>query len=272
MLERLQKILSARGIASRRKAEEYITQGLVRVNGTVATLGQKADPDSDVIEVDGTVLEARKEMLYFLMNKPRGVVTTNIEGNKGNTGFEGNKRNKGNRGERSSFISSHSSISFPSSPHAPTVRDLLPEHLRGKIYPIGRLDKDSEGLLLLSNDGVLAYRLTHPKFDHEKEYAVTVEQPIMEGALEKMRKGMMILGEKTKPAVVRKTGAKSFTIALTEGKNRQIRRMCEKVGNPVATLKRVRIMTIRDPQLHAGQMRPLTESERAGLLASVGLH
>lgn len=268
MQERLQKILSARGIASRRKAEEYITQGLVKVNGTVATLGQKADPDSDTIEVDGKVLEARQEMMYYLMNKPRGVVTTNIESNKGS---EGNKRNKGMRGmkgERSSFISSISSLS---SAHDPTIRDLLPQHLRGKVFPIGRLDKDSEGLLLLSNDGVLAYRLTHPKFDHEKEYEVTVSQPIMEGALEKMRKGMMILGEKTKPAVVRKTGAKSFTIALTEGKNRQIRRMCEKVGNPVVTLRRTRIMTIRDPQLKAGQMRSLTESERAGLLAAVGL-
>ncbi len=277
MLERLQKILSARGIASRRKAEEYILQGLVKVNGTVATLGQKADPDTDVIEVDGRVLEARKEMLYYLMNKPRGVVTTNIESKKGfegNTGSGGNKGNKGlkgntgNKGEKHSFISSLSSIS---SLRAPTIRDLLPQNLRGKVFPIGRLDKESEGLLLLSNDGVLAYRLTHPKFDHEKEYEVTVEQPIMEGALDKMRSGMMILGEKTKPTTVRKTGAKTFLIALTEGRNRQIRRMCEKVGNPVVTLKRVRIMTIRDPHLKAGQMRPLTMGERTGLLASVGL-
>ncbi|MDD4287862.1 MAG: pseudouridine synthase [Candidatus Peribacteraceae bacterium] len=268
MQERLQKILSARGIASRRKAEEYITQGLVKVNGKVATLGQKADPEVDSIEVDGKVIEARKEMLYYLMNKPRGVVTTNIESNKGS---EGNKRNKGMRGmkgERSSFISSISSLS---SAHDPTIRDLLPQHLRGRVFPIGRLDKDSEGLLLLSNDGVLAYRLTHPKFDHEKEYEVTVEQPIMEGALDKMRKGMIILGEKTKPAIAQKIGPKTFTIALTEGKNRQIRRMCEKVGNLVVTLRRVRIMTIRDSQLSAGQMRPLTSGERARLLAAVGL-
>ncbi len=244
MLERLQKILSARGIASRRKAEEYITQGLVKVNGKVALLGQKADSDSDMIEVDGTVLEARKEMLYFILYKPKGVVTSNIE-----------RRKEG----QSTLLDR-------------TTRDLLPNHLQGKVFPIGRLDKDSKGLLLLSNDGVLAFRLTHPKFDHEKEYEVTVEQPIMEGALEKMRKGMMILGEKTKPALVRKTGAKTFVIALTEGKNRQIRRMCQKVGNPVSILKRIRIMTIRDPQLKAGQMRPLTVSERAGLLAAVGLH
>lgn len=283
MLERLQKILSARGICSRRKAEEYILQGLVKVNGKVAELGQKADPDTDAIEVDGRVIEARKEMLYYLMNKPQGVVTTNIEtnkgsegnkGNSGNKGLKGNTGNKGTRGmkgERSSFIPSASSVSSASSLHAPTIRDLLPPNLRGKVFPIGRLDKESEGLLLLSNDGVLAFRLTHPKFDHEKEYEVTVEQPIMEGALDKMRKGMMILGEKTKPANVEKTGPKIFTIALTEGKNRQIRRMCEKVGNPVVSLKRTRIMTIMDSQLKAGQMRPLTDAERAGLLASIGL-
>lgn len=243
MLERLQKILSARGIASRRKAEEYILQGLVRVNGKTATLGQRADPDSDTIEVDGKVLQSRKEMLYYLFYKPRGIVTSNIERRRDGTSTLLDK----------------------------TTRELLPRNLQGKIFPIGRLDKDSEGLLLLSNDGVLAYRLTHPKFDHEKEYVVTVEQPVMEGALEKMRKGMVILGEKTKAAVVRKTGPKTFMIALTEGKNRQIRRMCQKIGNPVVDLKRVRIMTIRDPALKPGELRPLTAEERKGLLAAVGI-
>ncbi|MFH0851329.1 MAG: pseudouridine synthase [Candidatus Peregrinibacteria bacterium] len=250
MQERLQKILSARGIASRRKAEEYITQGLVKVNGVSAILGQKADPEVDSIEVDGKVLEARREMLYFVMHKPKGVVTTNTEGNRGM---------KGNKGLGASDLS------------AASVRDLLPRELQGKVFPIGRLDKDSEGLLLLTNDGVLAYRLTHPKFDHEKEYAVTVEQPIMEGALEKMRNGMMIKGEKTKPAIVRKTGAKTFVIALTEGRNRQIRRMCQKVGNPVVILKRVRIMTLQDARLKPGDVRPLTASEKIQLLASIGL-
>lgn len=267
MIERLQKILSARGIASRRKAEEYITQGLVRVNGVIAILGQKADPEKDAIEVDGRVIDARREMLYYLMNKSKGVVTTNVEGNRGFKGNKGNKRNKGMIGEQPSCISSVSSISsLPSS-----VRDLLPPHLQGKLFPVGRLDKDSEGLLLLTNDGVLAYRLTHPKFDHEKEYEVTVEQPIMEGALEKMRTGMMILGEKTKPATVRKTGPKNFVITLTEGKNRQIRRMCQKVGNPVVALRRTRIMTIRDERLKSGEVRSLTTSEKAELLRSVGL-
>ncbi|MFA5273159.1 MAG: pseudouridine synthase [Candidatus Peribacter sp.] len=255
MLERLQKILSARGIASRRKAEEYILQGLVKVNGKVAVLGQKADPEVDIVEVDGKVIEARKEMLYYLMNKPRGVVTTNIEGNGRNRG------NKGNRGSRGQSLGASAS----------SVRELLPQNLRGRIFPVGRLDKDSEGLLLLTNDGVLAYRLTHPKFDHEKEYAVTVEQPIMEGALDKMRTGMMILGEKTKPAVVRKTGAKTFVIALTEGKNRQIRRMCQKIGNPVVSLRRTRIMTLRDTHLKPGGLRFLTATEKAELFVAIGL-
>lgn len=258
MLERLQKILSARGICSRRKAEEYIIAGLVKVNGKVAILGQKADPEKDRVEVDGKVLLARQEMLYYLMNKPRGVVTTNVAG----------LQVSGSKMDRNKPVTCNLE---PETNHAPSVRDLLPKNLQGKLFPIGRLDKDSEGLLLLTNDGVLAYRLTHPKFDHEKEYEVTVEHPIMEGALEKMRKGMVILGEKTKPATVRKTGEKTFTIALTEGRNRQIRRMCQKVGNPVVALKRVRIMTLKDVRLKVGTMRPLTAEERTNLLASIGL-
>jgi pseudouridine synthase len=236
-------------------------QGLVKVNGRVAILGQKADPEVDSVEVDGKVIQARKEMLYYLMNKPRGVVTTNLEGDRGN---RGNKRNK----ELQSSITSVPSHSFIA---PPSVRDLLPPHLRGKIFPVGRLDKESEGLLLLTNDGVLAYRLMHPKFDHEKEYEVAVECPVMEGALMKMRRGMMISGERTKPALVRKTGLKTFVIALTEGRNRQIRRMCQKVGNPVVRLKRVRIMGLRDARLAPGAVRPLSASERAQLLAAIGI-
>lgn len=242
MLERLQKILSARGIASRRKAEEYIEQGLVKVNGIVATVGQKADPDVDTIEVDGKVLEARQEMLYYLMYKPAGVVTSNIERDE----------------ERKTTTNQDA-----------TVRDLLPKDLQGKVFPVGRLDKDSEGLLLMTNDGVLAYRLTHPKFDHEKEYEVTIDGALYEGMLDKMRKGMTILGEKTKPATVRKTGEHQFRIALTEGKNRQIRRMVQKVGSEVKTLKRIRIMGLTDASIKPGFVRPLSSEERDQLLASV---
>jgi 23S rRNA pseudouridine2605 synthase/23S rRNA pseudouridine2604 synthase len=251
MQERIQKILSARGIASRRKAEEYIKQGLVLVNGEPAVLGQKADPEVDSIEVKGEVVEARKEMLYYVMNKPRGVVTTNVVPHPP---APGTKRSP--RAEKEGV---------------PTVRDLLPENLRGKIYPIGRLDKDSEGLLLFTNDGVLAYRLTHPKFDHEKEYEVTTERPMTGGQVEKLEEGMKIAGEKLKPAVVKKFAGAKMSIVLTEGRNRQIRRMCQKVGNPVKTLKRVRIMTLTDPLLKEGRIRLLTAQEKTALLASVGL-
>ncbi len=257
MLERIQKILSARGIASRRKAEEYITQGLVKVNGKVAMLGQKADPEVDEVTVDGKVAQGRQEMLYYLMYKPRGVVTTNIESNRGN------RSNQGNRG---SSVSSVTSVSSDSS-----VRDLLPQQLQGKIYPVGRLDKDSEGLLLLTNDGVLAYRLTHPKFDHEKEYEVTVTHVIKDGQIRKLEEGMTISGEKTKPTRVRRLSESSFRIALTEGKNRQIRRMCQKVGAPVETLKRVRIMTLEDPAMKPGKIRELSPAERSTLLKAVGV-
>ncbi len=236
MQERLQKILSARGIASRRKAEEYILAGLVKVNGKVAELGQKADPEVDTIEVDGQVLQERAEMLYYLVYKPVGIVTTNA-----------------------------------STPSQKTVRDLLPKDLQGKIVPVGRLDKDSEGLLLMTNDGVLAFRLTHPQFDHEKEYEVTTKEPITEGALDKLRKGISLDGSKTKPATILKTGPNMFRITLTEGRNRQIRRMAERVGSEVVKLKRIRIMNITDDALRPEKCRPLTKDERIALMKAIGL-
>jgi len=253
MQERIQKILSARGIASRRKAEEYIEQGLVLVNGKPAIIGQKADPEVDSIEVKGAVVEARKEMLYYVMNKPRGVVTTNVAPRDIPPAPD---KQRSPRAEKEGVT---------------TVRDLLPENLRGKIYPIGRLDKDSEGLLLFTNDGVLAYRLTHPKFDHEKEYEVETERPMTGGQLQKLQEGMTIDGEETKPLIVEKLEGTKLKMTLTEGKNRQIRRMCQKVGNTVLRLRRVRIMTLEDPQLREGRMRPLSAAERAKLLASVGV-
>jgi 23S rRNA pseudouridine2605 synthase len=236
MLERLQKILSARGIASRRKSEEYILAGLVKVNGKVAELGQKADPEKDTIEVEGKVLTDRAEMLYYLLNKPVGIETTNatIEGQQ-------------------------------------TVKDLLPKELQGKIFPVGRLDKDSGGLLLLTNDGVLAFRLTHPKFDHEKEYEVKVGNDIKNGALQKLEEGIMIDGSKTKPAKIERLAPNRFLITLTEGRNRQIRRMSQKVGSPVDTLTRIRIMTLTDPKLLPGKLRKLREDEKVALLKSVEL-
>lgn len=253
MLERLQKILSARGIASRRKAEEYIEQGLVTVNGIVAVIGQKADPEKDTIEVDGKVLADRAEMLYFLLYKPVGVETSNVERKKTSV----NDREAGDK--------------KPMTNDAPTVRDLLPAKLKGKIYPVGRLDKDSEGLLLLTNDGPLSFRLTHPKFDHEKEYDVTTYESVSDSSIAKLERGIMIDGAKTKPLIIKRLARNRLSIVLTEGRNRQIRRMLQKVGSTVTRLARTRIMTLSDPSLKSGALRPLSTKEKAQLLAAVGL-
>jgi pseudouridine synthase len=245
MLERIQKILSQRGIASRRKAEEYITRGLVKVNGVIATLGQKADAEHDRIEVDGNVLKEQREFLYVLLHKPVGMLTHPFGSMIG-----AKEKRPGDD---------------------PSVRDLLPQELRGMVSTVGRLDKDSSGLLLLTNDGALAYRLTHPTFDHEKEYVVTVDRHIGDSALEKLKGGMIILGEKVKPARVRLLDDHTFSIALTEGKNRQIRRMCEKIGLRVQTLQRTRIVTLKDPKLTPGKWRKLTVNEVSALRTAVGL-
>jgi len=251
--ERIQKILSARGICSRRKAEEYIERGLVKVNGEVASIGQKADPDKDRIEVDGEVLKEREEMLYYVMNKPIGVITSNVHR------FTGSQVH----------TSKQLNVRTCQRANVQTVRDLLPKDLQGKVYPVGRLDKDTSGLLLFTNDGVLAYRLTHPKFDHEKEYEVTVTHQITDGQLLKLKKGITISGSKTKSATVKRISTSSFRIAITEGRNRQIRRMCQKVGAPVSDLKRVRIVTFEDYSLKLGQIRQLNKSEIVALKKSV---
>jgi pseudouridine synthase len=267
MLERLQKILSARGIASRRKAEEYITAGLVKVNGKVAKLGDKADTEVDTVEVDGQVMKDRQELFYFLMNKPVGVVTSNVER------WEPGKTKLVTEGQKRALKKREGQRKVPQPLQDTTVRDLLPKELQGKVYPIGRLDKESGGLLLLTNDGPLAFRLTHPKFDHEKEYEVEVDGVIPDEALYKMAKGgMMIEGSKTKPATIKRLGPSLFRITLTEGRNRQIRRMCEKVGFPVEKLTRVRIMSLRDGSLAPGVIRPLTPVERKALLHVTGLN
>lgn len=225
---------------------------MVKVNGVVAKLGDKADPETDTIEVDGKITEERKEMLYYLMHKPKGVITTNVA--------------------RSSVSPLKRTPAGAALQKVPTVRDLIPEKFRGLLYPVGRLDKDSSGLLLLTNDGPLAFRLTHPKFEHEKEYEVETRGNITDDALERMSAGRMSIdGALIKPVYIRRIGPFRFRIILTEGKNRQIRRMCEKVGFPVVTLKRVRIMTLEDSVLKPGAMRELTDKEKKDLLRAVGL-
>ncbi len=226
-----------------------------------ATLGQKADALTDKIEVDGKVLADRTEMLYYVMNKPEGVETTNVD----RSAPPKAKMEKGGRGAHKKPISG------VSDPSVPSVRDLLPTHLKGKIYPVGRLDKDSCGLLLFTNDGVLAFRLTHPKFDHDKEYEVMVDRPLLSSTCKKMEEGFEMDGSKTKPLKCWKTVSDRARVVLTEGKNRQVRRMFQQCGYTVKSLKRVRIMTLEDANLQSGKIRSLTLQEKAAILCSVGI-
>ncbi len=228
-LMRLQKFLSAAGICSRRKGEAYIKAGRVMVNGqTVIELGTKVDPAVDQVEVDGSTVEYSQPLIYIALNKPPEYVTS--------------CRHPGEK----------------------IVLDLV--DVPQRIYPIGRLDKDSTGLLLLTNDGRLHHKLSHPSFDHEKEYDVTVAKPITDGALQKMAAGLPMMDTHTRPARVRRTSARRFRIVLQEGKNRQVRRMVRKVGNQVLRLERVRIAHIKLGRLAPGAWRHLTHSEKTKLL------
>ena len=227
---RLQKFLSMAGVCSRRKGESLIREGSITVNGkTVTELGTKVDPEKDRVEFNGTEVTLKSDLLYIALNKPAGYVT-----------------------------SCHH-------PGEKIILDLIDVPLR--IYPIGRLDKDSTGLILLTNDGDLHQRLAHPSFDHEKEYEVTVEDPIPDSALKKMASGMVIGDTKTRPATLKRLGPRRFGIILKEGRNRQIRRMVKQSGNRVTRLKRVRISGIRLGKLPEGGWRHLTGKERADLLA-----
>jgi len=229
-LMRLQKFLSMAGVCSRRHGEKHIAAGLVRVNGKVVTrLGTKVDPEKDRVEIKGKPAVIKQGLVYIALNKPRGYVTS--------------CRQPGDK----------------------IVLDLL--DISRRVYPIGRLDKDSTGLLLLTNDGGLHHRLSHPSFDHKKEYEVTVANPMTDRDLLNMEQGMPIMGTKTRPAETKRISAKQFRIVLKEGKNRQIRRMVGKTGNQVAQLKRIRIANIRLGRLATGTWRHLTEKEKDALLA-----
>lgn len=252
MEQRLQKILSAAGVASRRTAEVLIEQGRVSVNGRAVTeLGSKADPDRDDIRVDGRRVKVGRAVVprYLLLNKPAGVVTTR------------------------------------SDPHRRrTVMDLLGGEGAG-LYPVGRLDYDSEGLLILTNDGDLAARLTHPRHEVAKTYhAVLLGVPDARD-LDRLTRGLLLESagqsqpagarrERTAPAEVRVLKAYAdprgrdralLEITLREGRNRQVRRMCDAIGHPVESLKRVRIGPLTDASLKPGAWRPLTAREVAAL-------
>ncbi len=224
MQERLQKILSAAGVCSRRQAEEYLRQGRVTVNGLVAGLGDKADPGADAVAVDGRPIAKPETLTYLMLHKPRGYITT-LSDEKGR----------------------------------PTVADLVRD-CPVRVWPVGRLDWDSEGLLLLTNDGALTNRLIHPSHEVEKEYIVTVTGdidaavPILEGPME-------LDGAPLAPARVRVLGRDRLSIVIHEGKNRQVRRMCALAGLEVARLKRVREGPLELGTLPRGTWRELTPGE-----------
>ena len=243
-MERLQKLLSAAGVASRRAAEELIRQGRVSINGkTVTELGTKADPAQDEVRVDGRRVRRVERFRYLLLNKPRGYVTTRSDPQR-----------------------------------RPTVMDRLAD-VREYVYPVGRLDYDSEGLVLLTNDGDLAARLTHPKHEVDRVYKVTVAGVPDTRAIEQLSRGVPLDGRRTAPADVRLVHgdrdrqAKSATLLLTirEGRNRQVRRMCEAVGHPVQRLARVGFGPLTDKGLTRGRVRDLTRDELRALKKAAGL-
>jgi 23S rRNA pseudouridine2605 synthase len=234
-LERLQKLISQAGIASRRAAEELILNGRVTVNGIVVTeLGSKADPDQDRIAVDGKPLQFSSKHLYILLNKPAGYITA-----------------------------------LKDSQERPLVTDLL-KGVEERVYPVGRLDYNTEGLLLLTNDGEWANRLMHPRHEVEKEYHVRVRGKVLDQQLKRMANGVELEDGVTAPAVVRLVKGSDLndwiSVTIHEGKNRQVRRMCEAVSLSVVRLRRVRYGSLEIGVLKPGQFRYLTEVEVKGLL------
>jgi 23S rRNA pseudouridine2605 synthase len=231
--ERLQKVLARAGFGSRRACDELIEAGRVTVDGEVAALGRRVDPEVDRVEVDGVPVGIRPGLVHYLLNKPAGVVTTAADP-------EGR----------------------------PTVVQLVPTEPR--VFPVGRLDADSEGLLLLTNDGDLAHRLTHPSFGVEKEYLAAVEGHPSRGTVRRLREGVDLDDGRTAPAKVAQVGPSLLRITIHEGRNRQVRRMCEAVGHPVTRLVRTRIGPLADRRLAPGAWRPLTQDEVRALERSAG--
>jgi len=238
MKERLQKILAHAGIGSRRACEDLIRQGRVAVNGQTAHIGQKADPDRDSIAVDGEPVQTDASQVYVALHKPRGVLS----------------HDAGSAQRRT------------------VACDLV--SLSNRLYPVGRLDLQSEGLLLLTNDGDLTYRLTHPRFGHEKEYRVLVKGQPSEATLEKWRNGVFLNGRTTAPAdvsVLRREKKRAWLrVILREGRKRQIRRVAAMLGHPVRRLIRVRIGPVLLGKLKPGKWRHLTRQELKSLKKLTG--
>ncbi len=238
-LQRLHKVLAQAGVASRRKCEELISAGRVKVNGEIVTIpGSKVDPHHDHIELDGKSIHLPPEHVYFLLNKPVGYVST-VRDPQGR----------------------------------PTVIDLLPGQRR--VFPVGRLDIDSEGLMLLTDDGELAQRLTHPSYEHEKEYHVLVDGRATARTLRRLRDGIELEDGYTWPAEVtvlrREENRTWLRFVIHEGRKRQLRRMCKAVGHPARRLIRVRMGPVTLGTLLPGQHRSLTPREREQVADAVGL-
>src|SRR5882757_5464638 len=224
---RLNKYISETGICSRREADSWIEQGRVSINGKPAELGTQVN-EGDEVRVNGRVVGAKKQQVYIALNKPVGITCTTERHIAGNI------------------------IDFINHPD--------------RIFPIGRLDKDSEGLILLTNNGDIVNEILRAENNHEKEYIVTVDRPITDLSLKMMAGGVKIMGELTKPCRVSRIDRESFRMILTQGLNRQIRRMCSALGYKAQRLQRVRIMNIHLGSLSSGQWRHLTDPELAGLL------
>lgn len=225
--ERLQKVLAQRGFGSRRVCEVLIDEGRVTVNGEVANLGRRVNVDTDQVAVDGVPVGVRPDLVYYLLHKPYNVITTAKD--------------------------THDRV---------TVVELVPQEPR--VHPVGRLDLDSEGLIILTNDGELTHRLTHPSFGVEKEYLVHVRSGpdgVPESALNKLRKGVQLDDGVTAPAKVGQVQPGVLRIVIHEGRHRQVRRMCDAVGHEVNRLVRTRIGPITDSTLAPGEWRHLTVQE-----------
>jgi len=225
--------LARAGYGSRRACEELIAEGRVTVDGDVAELGRRVDTKTQRVEVDGVPVAADPDLVYYLLNKPAGVVTT------------------------------------ASDPQGrPTVVELVPDAPR--VFSVGRLDAETEGLLLLTNDGDLAHRLTHPSFGIDKEYLVEVEGEPSPAAIRRLRRGVELEDGVTAPAKVSLLGTRTLRITIHEGRNRQVRRMCEAVGHPVLRLVRTRVGPLVDRRLKPGHWRPLSAVEIQRLQAIGG--
>ena len=224
---RLNKYISETGVCSRREADKWIEAGRVTCNGQKAALGTQV-ADGDDVRIDGEPIGVKKKQIYIALNKPVGIICT---------------------------TEAH-------------IKDNIIAHVgfKERIFPVGRLDRDSEGLILLTNNGDIVNEILRSENNHEKEYVVRVDRPITDLALRMMADGVKIMGEKTKPATVVRIDAQAFRIILTQGLNRQIRRMCSALGYKAQRLQRVRIMNIHVGDLKSGQWRHLTAPELKGLL------